>query len=183
MIARIRYSKEEMVAIYKKACKDKGKHLNINDWIEHKLLPSSSSIVKRWGKWSSFIKECRKNSIESPEIWDQISKTRAKFKRFQQDGYICVFDKEHPNSSPNGYIKEHRLVMSQFLGRPLKKGENVHHKNGIKTDNRIENLELWEVVQPCGQRKEDLINEYKKYLENNGYLVIENTTKDDKYYA
>ena len=70
-------------------------------------------------------------------------------------GYILIYDPDHPNANKSRYVREHVKVMSEFLGRPLLSHENVHHKNGIRDDNRIENLELWSVSQPPGQRVED----------------------------
>lgn len=57
------------------------------------------------------------------------------------------------------YVLEHRLVMEKLLGRRLRPGENVHHKNGVRHDNRPENLELWNRAQPYGTRSTDLVEE------------------------
>lgn len=72
-------------------------------------------------------------------------------------GYVVVYQPDHPNAKSNGSLYEHVYVMSMHLGRPLVTGENVHHKNGVRFDNRIQNLELWSVSQPAGQRLEDKI--------------------------
>jgi hypothetical protein len=59
--------------------------------------------------------------------------------------------------TPDGPQMEHRVVMSRLLDRPLEAYEHVHHRNGLRDDNRPENLELWARPHPSGQRPEDLV--------------------------
>ena len=104
-------------------------------------------VFKRGGQITGVCKKCRSNG-----------------RAIYADGYVMVKDP----SGKKSYTQEHRVIMAQFLGRPLQGAENVHHKNGIRTDNRIENLELCVIRQPSGQRVLDLTE--GKYVDDEGAI-------------
>ncbi|TAL19759.1 MAG: hypothetical protein EPN99_10020 [Frankiales bacterium] len=68
-----------------------------------------------------------------------------------------VLLRDHPRAGSNGYVFEHLLVMEELLGRHLLPGETVHHRNGLRDDNRPQNLELWTRPQPSGIRAADAV--------------------------
>lgn len=91
----------------------------------------------------------------SKEIREKISKTLVgKYRGYKSphwkggryshaDGYIYLYAPNHPYKNKDGYVFEHRLVIENYLQRFLSKDEHIHHKNGIKNDNRLENLKIF----------------------------------------
>lgn len=79
------------------------------------------------------------------------------------NGYIEIYNPGHHRCKRN-YVLEHIVAMEEKLGRPLLPHENVHHINGVRSDNRPENLELWVISHPPGQRPADLVAWAKEIL-------------------
>lgn len=118
-----------------------------------KLCKRHHYFLKKWGDPDPISREIR------------IRKTRS----ITKQGYVVLRMPEHPNAHPkNKRVFEHVVAMSEMIGRPLRKGESVHHKNNIKDDNRTENLELWVTHQPSGARVEDLVEWARNFISSYG---------------
>jgi hypothetical protein len=96
----------------------------------------------------------------------------------KKDRYFVVQANGHPNGNKAGRILEHRLIMAEHIGRALLVDETVHHKNGDRQDNRLENLELWSGKQPSGQRVEDKIQYAIEILETYAPHMLQNKGVD-----
>lgn len=93
-------------------------------------------------------------------------------RRVRSDGYVDI-NVGRERGGKDGRVREHRLVMEEYLGRRLREFEEVHHKNGIRSDNVLSNLELWTKPQPKGQRPEDLVD---WVIENYRELIVNRLT-------
>lgn len=123
----------------------------------HKLCPKCRSNVYDLcicGNTKSKIsKHCKSCAV-------QVRRKGSRYVRPNGYVYLTIW-----NDNKSRQVFEHVLVMEQHIGRRLYKGETVHHKNGIKDDNRIENLELWTKSHPTGIRVEDAVKWALEILE------------------
>lgn len=103
---------------------------------------------RKGARWCHLHTERIRRTGEAGTVQPLLVRGRVKAR---SDGYVRL-------TLPGGRrVLEHVYVKEQELGRHLIDGENVHHRNGIRSDNRPENLELWLTMQPTGQRVEDLM--------------------------
>lgn len=115
-------------------------------WKDGRTLNQWSKKCKKCGiKFIGKLKQLCCSHKCAVSLLPQSGANNHKWKggRFKtKDGYIMIKAESHPNANQHGYMLEHRLLVEQSIGRVLKSDEDVHHINGIKDDNRIENLQL-----------------------------------------
>jgi len=119
--------------------------------------PYCNSHYQRWRKYGDPL----------------VSKRNTTGKSINVNGYVVLA------TGSTRMVLEHRAVMEQMIGRPLLKSENVHHKNGVRTDNRPENLELWVKRQPQGQRVTDRVTDAVDLLRQYAPHLLAETINDD----
>jgi len=113
------------------------------------LLKEQADKKSKWWKDHDTTETRRKIGLASKlrtfPKGDKSSSWKGGSYTTKRDGYVYIWCPNHPNAKKNGkggggYVLEHRLVMENIIGRYLTQEEEVHHRNGIKNDNRPENL-------------------------------------------
>jgi hypothetical protein len=106
---------------------------------------------------SATCSQCRRDDRERNGHWKG-------GRTYHKRGYLMIHAPDHPRARNGSYVFEHILVMEAVLGRDLFPDETVHHRNGLRDDNRPENLELWVRPQPSGIRVADAVEWAKDIL-------------------
>ena len=154
---KITPTKEELNNYYSKgySMKEIGYYLGMSAGKIHKLFHLYNIKPRMWGSRNEYAKKkisiSKKGKISplkgtklKAETKEKMSITKSTGvgKKTLKNGYIRIYFPDHPKSDKYGYILEHDLIMECNIGRWLNKDEIVHHINGIRNDNRIENLML-----------------------------------------
>lgn len=129
-------TKENMKLAWQK--RKTGKFINCEYCKKSFYIPKGLIGAKRWCSRNCYVKSTKTR----PEISGEKSYQWKGGTRKHSAGYIRCIARNHPFAMDKKYVFQHRLVMEKHLGRYLRPEEKIHHRNGLKDDNRLENLEI-----------------------------------------
>ena len=160
----MKITKKKLIWLFRDLAQRLGSQPTKQQWNEDVKTPSDMPIRMSFGSWNNFVSACGYEPYK-PYLSELAKRNRDLAIRGRRSpnykggrikdkfGYIQIWMPEHPNAKLGGYVHEHRLIMSQHIGRPLNPNEYVHHKNGITIDDRIENFEKLKIGQHHSDHK------------------------------
>lgn len=177
-MSRHKYTKKELIALLKQWAQNHGETPSQSQWDSDVSMPSSNPCRSQFGSWSKALQaaglEVKKPTISALCMERMILAHKGKTsfhwkggRLIDKMGYAHIWNPSHPNAKggrDKSYVLEHRMVMADYLKRPLLRTEQVHHRNGDRSDNRFENLELWTTSQPSGQRIDEKLKWAREFI-------------------
>jgi hypothetical protein len=124
---------------------------------------------KMWGRKREYIRG--HHSRDQPRKKGEQASNWKGGRYIDPYGYVLIRASSHHRTHQNGYVFEHIIIMESYLGRELRQDEIVHHKNGVKDDNRIDNLELMTDSQ------HRIFNNINRILSDESRLKMSNSIK------
>lgn len=129
----------------------------------HRIFCECECGTGRYVDVASLVHGRSKSCGHFKRLWGKLNPGWKGGRTLHKSGYVVIVGRKIAGKVV-GRTLEHISVMEEKLGRKLKRGETVHHKNGIRRDNRRRNLELWASNHPSGQRVSDLVTWAKRLL-------------------
>ena len=137
------YSKTQLISLLKAWARKHGEVPSKRQWNEDANTPSDIPYRQHFGSWGKALLAAKLQPKLAPHYGRQVgARNRKRLRLINAYGYIQLYEPKHREARRNGYVAEHRMVVSDLLGRKLHPKNDVHHINGIKTDNRPNNLQL-----------------------------------------
>jgi len=137
-----RYTKDILISALHDWHKKYGQVPTKREWKKAGSKPSEMPYIQNFGSWKKGLLAAGFEPRKPPPHGRKKGGKNKNHKRVISQGYVHLFKPDHPEAMKNGYVREHRMIMADHIGRKLLPNEDVHHINGIRNDNRLENLEL-----------------------------------------
>lgn len=142
-------------------CRDRNSRTRVYLKFTCKACGDPFEVAESQARWNT-------NEFCSRTCYRTYSKYKPGDKKIGPDGYVMVYAPDHCMAQPsNGWAFEHRMVISDLLGRPLKPSEEVHHRSGVRTVNTPDQLVLMSKSHPAGAGIRDTLDWCRKFIEEN----------------